>query len=109
MKIGDIVARKSYDKDVTFKVIDIEEEDGEKKYILKGINIRIIADSKEEDLQVVEDDFLGKEDKILNRKGAKLLFYNFRLILFSAKAPITFLWKASISSATSVRVKDTNS
>lgn len=62
------MARKSYDKDVTFKVIDIEEEDGEKKYILKGINIRIIADSKEEDLQVVEDDFLGKEDKILNRK-----------------------------------------
>ncbi len=62
------MVRKSYDKDVTFKVVDIEEEDGEKKYILKGINIRIIADSKEDDLQVVEDDFLGKADKILNRK-----------------------------------------
>lgn len=62
------MVRKSYDKDVTFKVVGIEEEDGEKKYILKGINIRIIADSKEDDLQVVEDDFLGKADKILNRK-----------------------------------------
>lgn len=68
MKIGDIVVRKSYDRDVTFRVIDIKEDAGEKKYILKGINIRIIADSKEEDLQVVEDDFVNESDKILNRK-----------------------------------------
>ena len=29
MKIGDIVVRKSYNKDITFKVIDIKEKDGE--------------------------------------------------------------------------------
>ena len=45
MKIGDIVVRKSYNKDVTFKIIDIKEKDGKDNIILKGINIRIIADA----------------------------------------------------------------
>ena len=29
MVIGDTVVRKSYDRDITFKVIDIREENGE--------------------------------------------------------------------------------
>ena len=56
MEIGDVVVRKSYDKDVTFKVIDIKDENGKKIYILKGINIRIIADSEKDDLEEVRDD-----------------------------------------------------
>ena len=33
MKIGDLVVRKSYDMDITFKIMDIKEEKGEKKYV----------------------------------------------------------------------------
>lgn len=68
MKIGDIVVRRSYDKDITFKIIDIKEENGEKYYILKGINVRIIADSRNDDLEVVEDSYIGEQDKILNSR-----------------------------------------
>ncbi len=68
MKIGDIVVRKSYDKDVTFKIIDIKEEDGEEIIILKGINIRIIADATVDDLEMADDEECGSQDKILNTR-----------------------------------------
>ncbi|WP_238917836.1 sporulation peptidase YabG [Clostridium sp. YIM B02555] len=67
MEIGDIVVRKSYNKDVTFKVIDIREEDGEYNIILKGINIRIIADASMEDLELADENS-GSKDKILNTR-----------------------------------------
>ena len=68
MVIGDIVVRKSYDKDVTFKIIDVKEVDGKTIYILKGISIRIIADSPEADLEPVDVDFIGEKEKILNSR-----------------------------------------
>lgn len=68
MEIGDIVVRKSYSKDITFRIIDIKEEEGVKRYILKGINLRIIADSNSEDLERVDNNYLGYKDKILNSK-----------------------------------------
>jgi len=67
MRIGDIVVRKSYNKDVTFKIIDIKEKNGEYNIILKGINIRIIADAFEEDLETAEENS-GSQDKILNTR-----------------------------------------
>lgn len=84
MKIGDIVVRKSYDKDVTFKIIDFKKSEEKEFAILKGINIRIIADSIEEDLEKVEDGESGSKDKILNTrvseniKRAMVLRDNFR-------------------------------
>ena len=36
MKIGDIVVRKSYDKDIIFKVIDIKEVRGKTYYLIDG-------------------------------------------------------------------------
>ncbi|MDP4143474.1 MAG: sporulation peptidase YabG [Bacillota bacterium] len=68
MKVGDTVVRKSYDRDITFKIISIKQEDDETIYVLKGINLRIIADSPEGDLEVVKDDSLGKTDLIFDRK-----------------------------------------
>lgn len=68
MIIGDTVVRKSYDKDITFRVIDIKEIDGKVVYILKGISIRIIADSPEDDLESVDIDFVGEKEKILNTR-----------------------------------------
>lgn len=73
MVVGDIVVRKSYEKDITFKVIDIREEEGEPVYILKGISIRIIADSKVDDLELVDDNFIGEQDKILNSRVSKAI------------------------------------
>ena len=68
MNIGDIVVRKSYDKDITFKIIDIKEEGGKKTYILKGISIRIIADSEVNDLEEVDENHIGDSEKILNSR-----------------------------------------
>lgn len=66
MNIGDKVVRKSYDKDIIFKIIDIEvDSNGNKKYLLKGLNIRIEADSVEDDLELSDD---GEKDKIFNKK-----------------------------------------
>lgn len=73
MKIGDIVVRKSYDKDITFKIIDIREEESKIVYILKGINLRIIADSREEDLEEIQEDYLGEQDKILNSRVSRAI------------------------------------
>lgn len=52
IKIGDIVARKSYGFDIMFKVVDIQEENGERVITLKGIDYRIQADAPESDLMV---------------------------------------------------------
>ena len=48
IKIGDVVARVSYDKDVFFKVVDIIEEEG--YCTLKGLNVRVLADAPMDDL-----------------------------------------------------------
>lgn len=68
MEIGDIVVRKSYDKDITFKIIDIKEVDGKPLYVLKGISIRIIADAYNDDLEEVDEEFIGAKEKILNSR-----------------------------------------
>ena len=72
MDIGDIVVRKSYNKDITFKIIDIKEKDGKSKVILKGINIRIIADADIQDLEMAEEDS-GSQDKILNTRVSEAI------------------------------------
>lgn len=46
LKIGDLVTRNSYNNDTVFKVIHIEEN----KVHLKGVTIRLYADSEIEDL-----------------------------------------------------------
>ena len=68
MEIGEYVVSKSYGRDITFKIIDIKEKKNKKIYILKGINFRIIADSLEDDLENVGDDFAGDKDRIFNSR-----------------------------------------
>lgn len=55
LKIGDIVARKSYGCDVFFKIVDITNVHGEEIVVLKGISYRIEADAPESDLEVQPD------------------------------------------------------
>lgn len=68
MVIGDLVVRKSYERDITFKIIDIKEEDGKLIYVLKGISIRILADASKDDLEEVDNSFIGEKEKILNSR-----------------------------------------
>jgi spore coat assembly protein len=68
VKIGDVVVRKSYGKDVTFKVIEIKKSEEGIMYVLKGINLRLIADSPLDDLEYMSEEQSGLIDEVLNRK-----------------------------------------
>ena len=70
IKKGDLVTRKSYDHDTIFKVTNVKNG----IYYLKGLDVRLSADSPLKDLvkyeeEVVEEDFLEKikEELILDR------------------------------------------
>ena len=58
INIGDIVTRNKYNNDTVFKVIDIKDN----VYFLKGINVRLCADSELSDLKKEEEYRDEKED-----------------------------------------------
>ena len=63
-KIGDYVTRNSYNNDVVFKIIDIEDE----IYYLKGLNIRLCADSFKSDLvRYDKKEDIEHEHEFINR------------------------------------------
>lgn len=65
-KIGDLVTRNSYSNDVVFSIVDINIE--ENIYYLKGINVRLYADSAKEDLRLFDDkESLDDSGEILER------------------------------------------
>lgn len=64
-KIGDFVTRESHNNDTVFKIVEIDDEIA----ILKGVNIRLYADSELDDLRKVEDiKSIDKEDRNLLQK-----------------------------------------
>lgn len=71
MKIGDLVVRKSHNKDLTFRVVEIKEEDNKNVFVLSGVNIRILADASEDDLEIVKENQYGHIDNIFNCKVKK--------------------------------------
>ena len=70
LKIGDIVTRNSYGNDIYFKIIEIRGNVA----VLKGINLRLCADSSIEDLrkEVIEDGSLD-EDRLILEKNKEYL------------------------------------
>ena len=54
-QIGDLVTRKSYNNDIVFKIIKIEDDN----YYLMGVTVRLSADAPIDDLLIYNDD---KED-----------------------------------------------
>lgn len=73
MKIGDIVARKSYDKDIVFRIIGFEiDENNRKIAILKGIAYRIIADSSIDDLEKIK--FSDMTNELIDRNVENILY-----------------------------------
>ena len=61
--IGDLVTRNSYNNDVVFKIIDIDNDIA----ILKGVNIRLCADSKLDDLKKGIVDERKKTSNLTNK------------------------------------------
>lgn len=60
VKIGEVVGRKSYNKDIFFRVTDLCKDDNGKKYCrLKGIHFRLYADAPLEDLIRIESSELA--------------------------------------------------
>ena len=51
-KIGDYVTRNSYDNDIVFVVVDIKDD----LAILKGFNLRLVADSPLSDLVLCDEE-----------------------------------------------------
>ena len=64
IKKGDYVTRKSYNHDTLFKVINIENG----IYYLKGVEVRLLADSLIDDLKKVEDYIEDDFEKSRNNK-----------------------------------------
>ncbi len=71
-KIGDIVTRNSYNNDTIFKIVSI---DGALIY-LKGVNVRLYADSPASDLKLVdknETDLESEDDEVLIERSNDIL------------------------------------
>lgn len=65
LSVNDLVTRISYNHDMVFRIIRITEDGN---YILKGVNIRLIADSPREDLVLYDrEEDIEEEREFLNR------------------------------------------
>ncbi|WP_223703298.1 sporulation peptidase YabG [Sutcliffiella deserti] len=77
IKVGDIVARKSYNCDLSFRVMDIHENENKQLVVmLYGEDVRLMADAPYQDLQLVD----GKE--LMTRKQKAYSIENKSLQLF---------------------------
>ena len=70
MQVGDVIVRKSYQKDMKFTIVKIINHQA----ILNGLNYRLIADADLDDLECVESRLLisNKWSKLKN-KDSKLI------------------------------------
>ena len=77
MKVGDIVARKSHNKDIVFKIVSFGvDENNEKIAILKGIAFRVIADAYIDDLELVKAPDI--KDILIDKNVENLLYKSVR-------------------------------
>ena len=67
LKRGDLVTRKSYNHDTIFKITNIKND----MYYLKGLEVRLYADSTLEDLEKYNNK--DKEDIVNNNEEEKNL------------------------------------
>ena len=66
-KVGDLVTRKSHDNDIVFKIVEVVD----KLAYLKGLNVRLYADSNMEDLKLVEDARID-DNELLDRVNGSI-------------------------------------
>lgn len=67
-KIKDAVTRKSYNNDIVFTIEDIIDD----IYILKGLNVRLTADSYEDDLVLYKGEIKPNDESLIERIDEKL-------------------------------------
>lgn len=73
IKVGDVVARKSYGYDILFKVYDMDNgKDGIRTIFLKGLYYRLFADAPESDIIKVPANRINDEIHTFERKIGKL-------------------------------------
>lgn len=72
IKVGDIVARKSYGCDVFFKVVDIRNDGEEDIVTIKGISYRIEADAPQSDLVLQPEQKVREYRNNCNRVADKI-------------------------------------
>lgn len=79
-QLGDLVTRKSYDHDIVFKIVGIKEDN----YVLKGVFVRLFADSPKEDLKIYneleDDDFLPDIDGYRNLERNEYFYLPGRIL-----------------------------
>lgn len=78
IKIGDIVVRKSYNGDIVFRVEQIiKVAVGRDVAILKGVNLRLLADAPTQDLEIYQQQELietsKQNDDLMNAYLSKLM------------------------------------
>ncbi len=61
-KVGDLVTRKSHNNDIVFKIVEVVD----KLAYLKGLNIRLYADSDTDDLKLVDSAKID-DNEVLDR------------------------------------------
>jgi len=62
IQVGDLVVRKSHGGDIVFKVTDIFVDDTQQTHcVLKGLHLRLMADSPIDDLEPIEAEHLRNE------------------------------------------------
>ncbi|MEA4848161.1 MAG: sporulation peptidase YabG [Clostridiaceae bacterium] len=72
IKVGDIVARKSYGSDILFRVHNIVITETGKTIYLTGLHYRLFADAPESDIVKVPVSRVDEEMRILEKKIGKL-------------------------------------
>jgi len=79
-QLGDFVTRKSYDNDIVFKIVEINNDN----YILKGVYVRLFADSPKEDLKIYssdsDDDFIPEIDGYRNLERNEFFYLPGRIL-----------------------------
>lgn len=73
IKIGDLVGRKSYNCDIVFRVYDIIKQNDKFVIILKGMNLRIIADAPEADIVKLPPSKINEDIKNYDDRTKKLM------------------------------------
>ncbi len=61
IKVNDLVKRKSYGGDIKFRVIDILQNQGKVQCLLKGMNVRLLADCTIDDLELLQPEEILEE------------------------------------------------
>lgn len=80
--VGDVVARLSHDQDIFFRIEQIQASNGERSAILKGLNLRLLADAPVIDLVPKN----SAEVAYYEREDIKMIYQKLHKVTYQRKA-----------------------